>query len=259
MANQYQKKHPARDSRPEDDGTLLEGRNAVLETLRAGRPVDKVFLADGSRTGDIAAEARRLGVPVVQCDRRKLDHMSPTGNHQGVIAQAAAQEYATLDELFAAADARGEAPLFVVCDGIEDPHNLGAIIRSAETAGAHGVIIPKRRAVGLTAAVARAAAGALAHIGVHKAGNLAQALDELKQRGVWLFGAEADGDAPLYEAEFDRPCALVIGSEGQGLSRLTREKCDYIVSIPMRGRVNSLNASNAAAVLLFEAVRRRMK
>ncbi|MDY3619330.1 23S rRNA (guanosine(2251)-2'-O)-methyltransferase RlmB [Agathobaculum sp.] len=259
MSNQYQKKHPERDGRPEDDGTLLEGRNAVLETLRAARPVDKVFLADGSRNGDIAAEAKRAGVPVVQCDRRKLDHMSPTGNHQGVIAQVAAQEYAALEELFAAADARGEAPLFVVCDGIEDPHNLGAIIRSAETAGAHGVIIPKRRAVGLTAAVARAAAGALAHIGVHKAGNLAQTLDELKQRGVWLFGAEADGNAPLYEAEFDRPCALVIGSEGQGLSRLTREKCDYIVSIPMRGRVNSLNASNAAAVLLFEAVRRRMK
>ena len=155
------------------------------------------------------------------------------------------------------AEQRGEPPLLVVCDGIEDPHNLGAIIRSAEAAGAHGIVIPKRRAVGLTAAVARAAAGALAHMGVHKANNLAAVLDELKARGIWLFGAEADGDAPLFEADFDRPCALVIGSEGEGLSRLTREKCDYIVSIPMRGRVNSLNASNAAAVMLFEAVRRR--
>ena len=235
----------------EDDGTLIEGRNAVLETLRAGRTVDKVFVAEGARIGDVAAEARRCGVPVVTCDRRKLDHMSPTGNHQGVIAQAAAQEYVSLDHIFRVAEERGEAPLIVVCDGIEDPHNLGAIIRSAETAGAHGVIIPKRRAVGLTAAVARAAAGALAYVGVHKANNLAAA------RGVWLFGAEADGTVGLYQAAFDRPCAIVIGSEGQGLSRLTRDKCDYIISIPMRGRVNSLNASNAAAVLLFEAVRRR--
>lgn len=241
----------------EADSTLIEGRNAVMELLRSDKPVDKVFLAEGAHTGPVAAEARRRGVPVVVCDRRKLDRMSQTGNHQGVIAQGAAQEYVSLDALFDAAAERGETPLFVVCDGIEDPHNLGAIIRSVETAGAHGVIIPKRRAVGLTAAVARAAAGALAYIGVHKASNLASTLDELKARGVWLFGAEADGTVGLYEAAFDRPAAIVIGSEGQGLSRLTREKCDYIVSIPLHGRVNSLNASNAAAVLLFEAVRRR--
>ena len=164
----------------------------------------------------------------------------------------------SLDDIFRVAEERGETPLIVVCDGIEDPHNLGAIIRSAETAGAHGVIIPKRRAVGLTASVARSAAGALAYVGVHKANNLASTLDELKERGVWLFGAEADGTVDLYEAPFDRATAIVIGSEGQGLSRLTRDKCDYIVSIPMRGRVNSLNASNAAAVLLFEALRRRL-
>ena len=172
----------------EDDGTLIEGRNAVLETLRSGRAVDKIFLAEGAHLADVAAEAKKHGVPTVTCDRRKLDHMSVTGTHQGVIAQTAAQEYVSLDDIFRVAEERGETPLIVVCDGIEDPHNLGAIIRSAETAGAHGVIIPK----------------------------------------------------------------------GQGLSRLTRDKCDYIVSIPMRGRVNSLNASNAAAVLLFEAVRRRM-
>ena len=228
----------------EDDGTLIEGRNAVLETLRAGRAVDKVFVAEGAHIGDVAAEARRHRVPVVTCDRRKLDGMSPTGNHQGVIAQAAAQEYVSLDDIFRVAEERSEVPLIVVCDGIEDPHNLGAII-------------PKRRAVGLTAAVARSAAGALAYVGVHKANNLASTLDELKERGVWLFGAEADGTVGLYDAPFDRPTAIIIGSEGQGLSRLTRDKCDYIVSIPMRGRVNSLNASNAAAVLLFEALRRR--
>ena len=155
------------------------------------------------------------------------------------------------------AQERGEPPLLVVCDGIEDPQNLGAIIRSAETAGAHGVIIPKRRAAGLTAAVARASAGALEHIGVHKATNLSAALDALKKEGVWIFGAEADGTVSLYDADFAGPCAIVIGSEGAGISRLIREKCDFIVSIPMRGKVNSLNASNAAAVLLFEAVRRR--
>lgn len=258
MAFDNKRNRPPREQREEEDSTIYEGRNAVLELLRADKPVDKVFLAEGGRGADIAAEARKRGIPVVVCDRRKLDHMSATGNHQGVIAQAAAQAYVSLEQMLQAAEERGEAPLIVVCDGIEDPHNLGAIIRSAETAGAHGVVIPKRRAVGLTAAVARAAAGALAHIGVHKASNLAAALDTLKEHGVWVFGAEADGDAPLYEADFARPAALVIGSEGAGLSRLVREKCDYIVSIPMRGRVNSLNASNAAAVLLFETVRRRM-
>ena len=218
--------------------------------------MDKVFVAEGAHIGDVAAEARRHRVPVVTCDRRKLDGMSRpatirryrTGGGTGVRL---ARRY------FPRREERSEVPLIVVCDGIEDPHNLGAIIRSAETAGAHGVIIPKRRAVGLTAAVARSAAGALAYVGVHKANNLASTLDELKERGVWLFGAEADGTVGLYDAPFDRPTAIIIGSEGQGLSRLTRDKCDYIVSIPMRGRVNSLNASNAAAVLLFEALRRR--
>ena len=185
--------------------------------------------------------------------------MSQTGNHQGVIAQAAAHAYAELDDLFRNAEQKGEPPLFVICDGIADPHNLGAIIRSAETAGAHGVIIPKRRAAGLTAVAARASAGALAYMPVHKAVNLSALIDTLKERGVWVFGAEADGNVGLYEADFAGPTAIVIGSEGEGISRLIREKCDFIVSIPMRGKVNSLNASNAAAVLLFEAVRRRTR
>ncbi len=244
-----------------EEGALVEGRNAVLELLRSGRPVDKVFLASGQggRMGDIFALAKARGIPVQECDRRKLDAMSVTHAHQGVMAQAAAHEYASLDDLFAAAAATGEAPLFVVLDGIEDPHNLGAVIRSAETAGAHGVIIPKRRAAGLTAVAARASAGAVEHIGVHKATNLAATVDELKARGVWVFGAEAGGNVSLYDADFQGACAIVIGSEGAGLSRIVREKCDFIVSIPMRGKVNSLNASNAAAVLLYEAVRRRTR
>lgn len=244
----------------DEDGALVEGRNAVLELLRSERAVDKLFLATSQegRMQDIFALAKQRGVPVQMCDRRKLDAMSVTHTHQGVIAQAAAHAYAPLDALFDAAKAAGEPPLFVVCDGIEDPHNLGAVIRSAEAAGAHGVIIPKRRAAGLTAVAARASAGALEHIAVHKAGNLAAALDALKQRGVWIFGAEANGTVSLYDADFAGAAALVIGSEGAGLSRLVREKCDFIVSIPMRGKVNSLNASNAAAVLLYETVRRRV-
>lgn len=256
MHNPKQRKsRPMQDEKEENN--LLEGRNAVIEFLRSGQDCDKVFAAQGARVGDIIALAKERGVPVVTCDRRKLDGMSTTGNHQGVMAQVAAHAYASLDELFEHAQAKGEAPLFVLCDGIADPHNLGAIIRSAETAGAHGVIIPKRRAVGLTAVTARASAGALAYMPVHKAVNLPAVLDVLKQRGVWIFGAEADGTVGLYDADFAGPTAIVIGSEGEGISRLVREKCDFIVSIPMRGQVNSLNASNAAAVLLFEAVRRR--
>ncbi len=242
-----------------EDTLLLEGRNAVLEHLRAGGTTDKLFVAEGAegRLGDVLSLARKQGVPVTVCDRRKLDAMSQTDSHQGIIAQAAAHAYVSLESLLQIAEERGEQPLLVVCDGIADPQNLGAIIRSAETAGAHGVIIPKRRAVGLTSAVARASAGALEHIGVHKAANLAAVLDALKEKGVWVFGAEANGAMCLYDADFVGPTAIVIGSEGAGMSRLIHEKCDFIVSIPLRGKVNSLNASNAAAVLLFEAVRRR--
>ncbi len=239
--------------------TLLEGRNAVIEALKADVTIDKVFLAEGIRGADVMSEAKSRGVPVIVCDRRKLDRMSLTGNHQGIIAQAAAKEYVSLEVILGNAEMRNEPPLIVACDGIEDPHNLGAVIRSAEAAGAHGVIIPKRRASGLTAAAAKASAGALSYMPVHKAVNLASALDLLREKGVWVFGAEADGDEGLYDAPFDRPSVLVIGSEGKGLGRLIREKCDYVVSIPMRGRVNSLNASNAAAVMLFEAVRRRTR
>ena len=250
-----------REKYQDGDDSLVEGRNAVAELLKSNRSINKLFVAENAhgRMMDILSLARKAGVPVIRCDRRKLDAMSVTGSHQGVIAQAAPYAYAALEALFEAARAKQEPPLFVICDSIEDPHNLGAILRSAEAAGAHGVIIPKRRATGLTPAAAKASAGAAEHIAIHRAGNLPALLDTLKARGIWIFGAEADGNTSLYDADFAGASALVIGSEGKGISRLVREKCDFIINIPMRGRVNSLNASNAAAVLLYEAVRRRME
>lgn len=253
----YQKR-PAREE--ERETTLYEGRNAVMELLRAGRTVDKLFVApdQNGRMADIIALAKKSGAVVTQVDRRKLDAMSETGVHQGVIAQAAAHEYVSIDDILQVARDRGEQPLILVCDGLTDPHNLGAVIRSAETAGAHGVVIPKRRSVGLTATAAKASAGAIEHIGVARVTNLAAAIDELKENGVWVFGADAGGDKQLYEADFAGAAAIVIGSEGNGLSRIVHDKCDFIVSIPVKGKVNSLNASAAAAVLLYEAVRQRL-
>ena len=238
---------------------LYEGRNAVMELLRAGKTVDKLYLsADVSgRMADIVSMAKASGAVVVECDRRKLDAMSETGVHQGVVAQAAAHEYVSLEDILQTARDRGEKPLILVCDGLNDPHNLGAVVRSAETAGAHGVVIPKRRAVGLTATAAKLA-GAMDGIGVARVTNLAAAIDTLKENGVWVFGADAGGDKNLYDADFADACAIVIGSEGNGLSRIVQpDECDFIVSIPMKGKVNSLNASAAAAVLLYEAVRQR--
>ncbi|MDO5785588.1 MAG: 23S rRNA (guanosine(2251)-2'-O)-methyltransferase RlmB [Eubacteriales bacterium] len=255
--HRYQKRPKEQAER---DTALYEGRNAVMELLRAGKTVDKLFVApdQNGRMADIIAMAKAAGAVVTQVDRRKLDAMSETGVHQGVIAQAAAHEYVSLEDILQTARDRGEQPLVLVCDGLTDPHNLGAVIRSAETAGAHGVIIPKRRSVGLTATAAKASAGAIEHIGVARVTNLAAAIDELKENGVWVFGADAGGDKQLYEADFAGAAAIVIGSEGSGLSRIVREKCDFIVSIPMKGKVNSLNASAAAAVLLYEAVRQRL-
>lgn len=262
--NPKKKNHHRNGSRPRTntestDLMLYEGRNAVMELLRAGKTVDKLFLsADVSgRMADIVAMAKASGAVVVECDRRKLDAMSETGVHQGVIAQAAAHEYVSLADILHTAEERGEKPLILICDGLTDPHNLGAVIRSAETAGAHGVVIPKRRSVGLTATAAKASAGAVEHIGVARVTNLAAAIDTLKEHGVWVFGADAGGDKNLYDADFADSCAIVIGSEGDGISRIVRDKCDFIVSIPMKGKVNSLNASAAAAVLLYEAVRQR--
>lgn len=243
----------------EADG-VIEGRNAVIEALRAGETIDKIFIARGETDktlGHIASKARAAGIVVVDADRRKLDYMSRTHAHQGVIALAAVREYASMEDIFAVAGQRGEPPLIVVCDEISDPHNLGAIIRTAECAGAHGVVIPKRRSAGLTAVVGKTSAGAVAHIAVARVPNIPTLLKELKKQGVWIFGAAADGATPLYGADLKGPAAIVIGSEGDGMTRLVSENCDFLVSIPMRGKLNSLNASAAAAVLLYEAVRQR--
>ena len=244
----------------EADG-IIEGRNAVTEALRAGVAIDKIFLAKGEtdRTlGHIASAARAAGVVVVEADRRKLDGMSRTHAHQGVIALAAVREYATVESILAAAEAKGEKPLLVICDEISDPHNLGAVIRTAECAGAHGVIIPKRRSAGLTAVVGKTSAGAVSYLPVARVANLTATLEELKERGIWIFGTAADGSTALYDADLKGPAAIVIGSEGEGMSRLVSERCDFLVRIPLRGRISSLNASAAAAVLLYEAVRQRL-
>ena len=245
------------EERPEGN---IEGRNAVTEALRANVPIDKLYIAAGGtdRTlGRIAAQARKAGIVVVEADRRKLDAMSATHSHQGVIAIAAAQAYARVEDILQAASDRGEPPLLVACDEISDPHNLGAIIRTAECAGAHGVIIPKRRSAGLTAVVAKTSAGAVSHLPVARVPNLPALLTDLKKRGIWVFGAAAEGTVPLYDADLRLPAAIVIGSEGDGMGRLVREACDFLVSIPMKGRISSLNASAAAAVLLYEALRQR--
>ena len=245
----------------ETDENLLEGRNAVTEALRAGRTIDKLYIASGETDkalARLAAMARQAGAAVVECDRRKLDQMSQTGAHQGVIAQAAVHDYCTVDEMLALAKERGEAPLLVLCDELTDPHNLGAILRTAECAGAHGVIIPKRRSVGLTAVVGKASAGAVEYMPVARVANLTQTIEALKKQGVWVFGTAADADTALYSADLKGPAAIVIGSEGEGMSRLVAESCDFKVSIPMKGHISSLNASAAAAILLYEAVRQRM-
>ena len=239
--NRNDRRPPARRAQEPAEAAenMLEGRNAVQEALAAGRPIDKLYIAAG------------------ETDRRKLDQLSATGAHQGVIAMVAAHAYATVDEILENAKSRGEAPLIVICDELSDPHNLGAIIRTAECAGAHGVIIPKRRSVGLTAVVGKASAGALEYLPVARVANLVSAIHDLQKAGVWVFGTAADGNTALYQADLKGPAAIVIGNEGDGMSRLVAEACDFKVSIPMRGRISSLNASNAAAILLYEAVRQR--
>ncbi len=253
---------PRRDEREADADGLIEGRNAVTEALRAGVAIDKVYIAKGetdAALGHIAAKAKASGAVVVDVDRRKLDFMSRTHSHQGVIAIAAVREYVEVEDILNAAREKGENPLIVVCDELSDPHNLGAVIRTAECAGAHGVIIPKRRSAGLTAVVAKTSAGAVAYVPVARVPNLTKTLNDLKEQGVWVFGTAAGGTTELYQADLKGPAAIVIGSEGTGMSRLVAENCDFNVSIPMKGQINSLNASAAAAILLYEAVRQRMQ
>ena len=244
----------------EADG-MIEGRNAVIEALRSGTAIDKIYLQKGETDktlGHIASRARAAGTVVVEADRRKLDAMSRTHAHQGVIALASVREYVSVESILHSAREKGEAPLLVVCDEISDPHNLGAIIRTAYCAGAHGVIIPKRRSAGLTSVVAKTSAGAVSYLPVARVPNLPALLKDLKDQGVWVFGTAAGGTTDLYHADLKGPAAIVIGSEGEGMSRLVEENCDFLVSIPMKGGLNSLNASAAAAVLLYEAVRQRM-
>ena len=243
----------------EADG-IIEGRNAVIEALRTETAIDKIYIAKGETDktlGHIASKARAAGIVVVDADRRKLDAMSRTHAHQGVIALAAVREYVSVQSILDAAAAKGEPPLLVVCDEISDPHNLGAILRTAECAGAHGLIIPKRRSAGLTAIVGKTSAGAVSYLPVARVANLTSVLKDLKKQGVWIFGTAAGASTNLYSADLKGPAAIVIGSEGDGMSRLVAENCDFLVSIPMKGHISSLNASAAAAILLYEAVRQR--
>lgn len=239
---------------------IIEGRNAVIEALRVGRSIDKIFIAKGETDktlGHIASKAREAGIVVADADRRKLDNMSVTKAHQGVIALVGVNEYCSVDDILALAAERSEAPFVIVCDEVSDPRNLGAIIRSAECAGAHGVIIPKRRSAGLTAIVGKASAGAAEHMRIARVSNIPAALKELKDKGLWVYGAAAGGSSELWSTDFTGAMALVIGSEGDGIGRLVRENCDFIVNIPMVGKINSLNASAAASIIMYEVLRQR--
>ncbi len=239
----------------------LEGRNAIQEAITSGRTIDKVFVASGDTDRSLqrlVAQAKEAGAVIVPVDRRKLDTMSFTRSHQGIIALAAAHTYYSIDDILEEAASRGQNPLIVICDELSDPHNLGAIMRSAECAGAHGVIIPKRRSVGLTATVAKASAGAIEYMKVARVTNISAAIQELKEKGVWVYGTAAEGSIPMYKADLTGPAAIVIGNEGDGMSQLVRKNCDVMVHIPMNGRISSLNASAAASILLYEAVRQRI-
>lgn len=239
------------------DGVFV-GRNAVTELLKSGK-ADKILMQNGDDDGPlkiILALASQKGIPVVRCDRRKLDGLADGVPHQGVAAYAAETEYKSVEDILQIAADRGEKPFVVICDSVEDPHNLGAIIRTAECAGVHGVIIPKRRGVSVNSTVAKASAGALFHMAIAKVPNLASAVDTLKQSGVWVFALEADGEC-CYDTDLDCGCALILGGENNGVSALLRKKADYVVSIPMFGRINSLNVSAAGAIMMFEAAKQR--
>ncbi|MBQ7173589.1 MAG: 23S rRNA (guanosine(2251)-2'-O)-methyltransferase RlmB [Clostridia bacterium] len=245
---------------PREAGDVIVGRNAVRELLASGRTIDKILVQkSGDRSGSILMlirEALEQKIPVVDTEKSKLDALSGGIPHQGILAFAAKTEYVSVEDLLEVAKERGEAPFLVLCDGVTDPHNLGAIIRSAECCGAHGVIIPKRRSVGVTAVVAKASAGALEHIKIAKVSNLNATLEFLKEQGVWTYAAEAGGES-IYKTDFSGPCAIVLGSEGDGVSQLVKRNCDRVVSIPLYGKINSFNVSAAAAILLSEAAKAR--
>jgi 23S rRNA (guanosine2251-2'-O)-methyltransferase len=255
--------HKRDESRQDDDDAaegIIEGRNAVIEALRAGRLLDKVYIAKGetdAALGHIASKARDAGAVVVEADRRKLDAMSATHAHQGVVAVTSVKAYVGLEDILQIARERGEAPLIVICDEISDPHNLGAIVRTAECAGAHGIVIPKRRSAGMTSIVSKTSAGAIEYVAMARVSNLTSAIGELKKAGVWIYGAANTGEQTLWETDLTGPAAIVIGSEGEGMSRLVSENCDFKIRIPMAGKISSLNASVSASVILYEALRQR--
>ena len=240
------------EERPQN---IVVGRNAVSELVKTGAPIDKILVS--GREGSVVviiAEAKKAGIPIIDSNSGALDRLAGGEHHQGIVAMVAEKKYCSIEDILNIAAERGEKPLIVVCDGVEDPHNLGAIIRCAECAGAHGVIIPERRACGLTPAVSKASAGAIMHMAVAKVGNIARTIDDLKEKGIWTFAAEAGG-VDFFETDFNIPCAIVLGGEDSGVSRLVKERCDYTVSIPMYGKINSLNVSTAASVLLCHAAR----
>ena len=250
--------HNGSDKEQEATSTI-EGRNAVIEALRAGKPVDRVFVLDGCQDGPIRTivrEAKKQDTVLNFVTKERLSQLSDTGKHQGVVAYLAAYEYGTIEEMLREAEEKGEAPFLILLDGIEDPHNLGAIIRTANLAGAHGVVIPKRRAVGLTATVARTSAGALNYTTVAKVTNLTKTIEELKQKGLWFVCADGTG-TPMYDLNLSGPIGVIVGNEGEGVSRLVRESCDMVAAIPMKGEIDSLNASVATGVLAYEVVRQR--
>ena len=243
----------------EKSGSIICGRNPVLEAVRSGREIDRLLVAHGVSGGSVTAiiaKCRAKGILIKEVSPQKLDYYCGGANHQGVAVMFAAQEYATVGDILASAEERNEKPFIIICDEIEDPHNLGAIVRTAEACGVHGIIIPKRRSASLNATVAKAASGALEYMPVARVTNIANTIDELKSRGIWVFGADMDGE-DYTKTDFDIPCAIVIGNEGSGIGALTAKKCDKIISLPMCGKINSLNASVAAGVLMYEVVRKR--
>lgn len=256
--NSYQKYSSATNTESESESTgLVIGRNAVRELLKSNREIDKLLVQRGEREGSIVvlvSMAIEKGIPVVETDKAKLDAMVGFVPHQGVVAMASEKEYCTVEDILSIAEERGESPLIVIADGITDPYNLGALIRCAEGAGAHGIIIPKRRSTGLTPLVSKSSAGAIEHMAIAKVSNIANTIHSLKEKGIWIFAAEAGGK-PYYETDFKGPCALVFGSEGNGVSQIVIDNCDVLTSIPMYGKVNSFNVSTAASVILCEAAR----
>lgn len=249
------------DSTPEENDKL-EGRNSIMEALKANRTINKLFIAKGEKEGSIRqiiAIARQKGIITTEVERNVLDGMSTSRSHQGVIAYVAAKEYVEVDDILAAAQEKGQPPFIIILDEISDPHNFGAILRTANAVGAHGVIIPKRRAIGLTSAVSKASAGAIEYVPVSRVTNISQTIEYLKKNNVWVVGTDSTGEKAFYESDLKGPIALVVGSEGEGMGKLVREKCDFVVNIPMQGEISSLNASVAAAIVMYEILKQRGK